>query len=418
MLISKLLPVRRILFKELVRKTKHALGVLFLTGSGGALMASEAPGHLAVMEQFAAYKQDTEQQFLEYEAALDKAYKEFAGQIEEAWGDQQLTDNHRWVQYSGDLKARTIVDYKSNQLVLEYTDVAIDETTEEDIEKGISELMVTSLQGAIENDQVLVQASVHSGVPLPKPELDVPMLSWTSLQSQDTAVDAPLVAEKNSAETENSAAVATNSDVKALISQAAKDYQVLSRRLTVVIELPEEFGVHKAKRFWPHTAKYAKQWKLEPALVMAIIHTESSFNPMARSRIPAYGLMQIVPRTAGRDASKVIYGKSKLFDSGYLFNPENNIKVGAAYLHVLTNRYLKGIHNPESRLYCAVAAYNTGTANVASAFIGQKSMQKAFSHINHLEPSEVYDTLANNLPYDETRSYLRKVIGRYQYYTN
>lgn len=382
---------------------------------GSIGIASEVPGHLAVMEQFSAYRKDTEQQFLEYEEALNKAYQEFSAKIETSWGDRQLTDAHRWVQYSDNLQTRTVVDYQTNQLVLQYNNITDDERFDRDIEGDVSALLTTSLQSAIENDQVLVQASEHSGQPLPQPEADVPMLAWQD--PMFASEGQPLMANKHKAEAENSSAVASP-NVQALVGGATKDYQSLSRRLTVVIQLPEEFGVHRAKHFWPHTAKYAKHWKLEPALVMAIIHTESSFNPMARSRIPAYGLMQIVPRTAGRDAAKVIYGKSKLLDSSYLFNPENNIKVGAAYLHVLMSRYLKGIHNPESRLYCAVAAYNTGTANVASAFIGQKSMQKAFSHINHLEPSEVYDTLANNLPYNETRGYLRKVIGRYQYYTN
>ncbi len=54
---------------------------------------------------------------------------------------------------------------------------------------------------------------------------------------------------------------------------------------------------------------YAGEFKLDPALVMSVIYNESRFNPLAKSYVPAYGLMQIVPKSAGVDAIQFLEGK-------------------------------------------------------------------------------------------------------------
>jgi membrane-bound lytic murein transglycosylase C len=146
------------------------------------------------------------------------------------------------------------------------------------------------------------------------------------------------------------------------------------------------------------------------------METESSFNPMAKSHIPAYGLMQIVPHTAGKDATSYLYGKSKILAPSYLYKPENNITIGAAYLHLLHYKYMRRIKNPQSRMYCAIAAYNTGASNVAKAFINRASFNKAVTEINKLKPAQVYDKLRNYLPRKETRKYVEKVSKRMEKY--
>src|SRR5690554_6218531 len=123
----------------------------------------------------------------------------------------------------------------------------------------------------------------------------------------------------------------------------------------------------------------ATKWQVEPALVMAIMQTESAFNPMARSHIPAFGLMQIVPSSAGRDASKAVWGKDQLLSGQQLFNPHTNIELGCAYLNILDTRYLAAIKHPQSRLYCTICAYNTGAGNVARA--DRKSTRLNSSHV-------------------------------------
>jgi membrane-bound lytic murein transglycosylase C len=61
-------------------------------------------------------------------------------------------------------------------------------------------------------------------------------------------------------------------------------------------------------------------------------------------------------------------------------------------------------------MYCVIAAYNTGSGNVAKAFVGNTSTESAFKVINQLTPEQVYATLKKDLPYAETRRYIVKVI--------
>lgn len=159
----------------------------------------------------------------------------------------------------------------------------------------------------------------------------------------------------------------------------------------------------------------AKKYNLSPALIMAIIETESNFNPYAISSVPAYGLMQIVPSTAGRDSWRYLHNQDKSPSKQYLFNTNNNIRMGSAYLYLLHNRYLKDVKHPLSRQYCAIAAYNTGASNVYRAFNGKKAL--ALRMINQLKPKEVYQRLRQKLPYKETRRYIQKVITAKRNYT-
>jgi membrane-bound lytic murein transglycosylase C len=172
-------------------------------------------------------------------------------------------------------------------------------------------------------------------------------------------------------------------------------------------KLPE-----RARTLDPTVQKFAKQAKLDDALVFAIIETESAFNPMARSAVPAYGLMQIVPSSAGQDATQELYGRAKILSPSYLYNGDNNIKIGATYLKIVYYRYFSGIKNPTSRLYCTIAAYNTGAGNVAKAFVGKRKLKPAFKVINSLTPQQVYNKLIKDLPYEETQDYVQRVTHR------
>jgi len=80
-------------------------------------------------------------------------------------------------------------------------------------------------------------------------------------------------------------------------------------------------------------------------------------------------------------------------------------------------RYLKEIKNPTSRLYCAIASYNTGIGNVARAFNkGKKGRLKAMKVINTLSPDEVYNIIKKRT-HTETQRYLDKVLESKQYFT-
>jgi membrane-bound lytic murein transglycosylase C len=139
---------------------------------------------------------------------------------------------------------------------------------------------------------------------------------------------------------------------------------------------------------------------------------------MARSHVPAYGLMQIVPHSAGRDASELLFGREVLLSPSYLYGEGNNINVGTAYLYLLYNRYLAEIRDPVSRMYCSIAAYNTGPGNVARAFADTTKVSNAAGIINRMTPQQVYTHLVSRLPYQETRDYLQKVTTCMAMYQN
>lgn len=98
-------------------------------------------------------------------------------------------------------------------------------------------------------------------------------------------------------------------------------------------------------RYEQEILRHARLHDVSPALVKAVIHAESAFNPQARSRVGAQGLMQLMPATAAE------LGVSSPYD------PEQNIDGGVRYLAMLLKMY-----NNDVRL--ATAAYNAGPGAV------------------------------------------------------
>ncbi|MFT4930050.1 MAG: membrane-bound lytic murein transglycosylase C, partial [Phenylobacterium sp.] len=139
----------------------------------------------------------------------------------------------------------------------------------------------------------------------------------------------------------------------------------------------------------------------------AIIETESSFNPFAVSSANAYGLMQVVPSTAGKDVYQRIHKKPGMPSKQVLFTPKDNIDIGTAYLHILQNNYLNKINNQQSRHFAMISAYNGGAGNVFKTFSPNRS--EAPKVINKLPASGVYHQLTKQHPRAESRRYLEKV---------
>lgn len=116
---------------------------------------------------------------------------------------------------------------------------------------------------------------------------------------------------------------------------------------------------------------YAEQYRLAPALLMAVIKAESDFNPTIISKAGAVGLMQLIPETAIR------HGVRNLYDT------RENIAGGAKHLRYLLDRF-------HGNVRLALAAYNAGERKV--------------------------DRYRQIPPFKETRSYVKKVMGFYRDY--
>ncbi len=166
----------------------------------------------------------------------------------------------------------------------------------------------------------------------------------------------------------------------------------------------------KIKRYRALVSKAAKRFNLSEAMLFAIIQTESNFSPALVSSQSAMGLMQLLPSTAGGEVHQYLHGRSAVMTHDDLSNPEVNILFGATYMHLLLTRHLGGIKDSNSRIYCALAAYNMGPGRLIRFF--GSGHADAINNINKLDAHEVYTRLTTVLPIAETRAYVAKVTDR------
>jgi membrane-bound lytic murein transglycosylase C len=184
--------------------------------------------------------------------------------------------------------------------------------------------------------------------------------------------------------------------------------------LRITMPMVSQHQVVAARSFGRLVVRSANKYRVDTALIYAVIETESSFNPLAVSPSNAYGLMQVMPRTAGRDVMDKIYKSDRTPSKRYLLDPEQNIDFGTAYLSILRDNYLRGINNPLAQEYCMIASYNGGAGQLLKSFHRDRS--EALRRINRMSAKDVYRHITRRHPKAETRNYLKKVIERKQKY--
>lgn len=102
--------------------------------------------------------------------------------------------------------------------------------------------------------------------------------------------------------------------------------------------------------------RYAKEYKISPSFIAAVIYTESRFHKDSVSSVGATGLMQIMPSTGARLAKTL--GDTD-FSTSKLYEPERNIRYGSYYLKELIDRH-------QGDMDKALMAYNGGEGAVIS----------------------------------------------------
>ncbi|MCB4205574.1 transglycosylase SLT domain-containing protein [Deferribacterales bacterium Es71-Z0220] len=350
--------------------------------------------------EFDSYKKQLDEEFENYKRILDEELQNYKKEIGAYWSDLKISNNKIFVEYSQDKKSRKIVDYENDRLIVEVkVDNLSDKTSsirkvQELVEDTINENLVTAFERDQVSKNVERRLSKKSNIVVTG---DIPKVNVLS----------PYIAKETDLEK-----IRENIKISDIKEVDGKDSKVLR----VEINLPNKDLKEKVNFVKKYVFNYAGVHRIRPEVIFSIIHNESYFNPLAKSYVPAYGLMQIVPKTAGADATKFLFGKEKILAPSYLYNPDNNIKIGAAYFRILYYSYLKDIKNPTSRLYCSIAAYNTGSGNVAKAFVGSYNISAAVNVINRMSPDDVYRTLKRSLPYDETKRYLDKVLDKIKVY--
>ncbi len=373
----------------------------------------------STQKSYANYKKALQQGFEEYKKSLNEGFKEYKKSLSKEWKNPELTTKTTFVEYSKDKKVKRKVDYKNNQIEIDV--IAKDETTaKKRMAKSLISLSTENVKTAFNKNPVLKKVNEKLSK---TPNLKAVIIN-------KPASTEPIVADmiyKTPPKPKQILKYAIN-NVKKHKIVIAKSKVPNTHVYKLIIKLPPKAFLAKAKIYKNEVFNRAEKFKLTPEFIYAIIHTESSFNPMARSYVPAFGLMQLVPQTAGVEAYKKVYGSKKILTPSYLYNANNNILMGSAYLNVLYYRYMKKIKNPISRLYCSIAAYNTGAGNVACAFNstskdykgrtkcirsrGDYNIYKASKKINQMTPEQVYNYLLKNLRYDEAKNYLKRVSKR------
>ncbi len=311
------------------------------------------------------------------------------GRVRQTWGEKEVKvpEQKKYVKYTQNYMSRTIVDFDNGTIVVETLN---DKAPKESLKNAIVTTILTP------DDPRSVD--LFSDKPVTLTSDKPPYLLGLVLDQQGQPIRTPAQADAFAASALETATKSRPVDQNGTARQA----------LIAEIKMVANFSNKQAEKYRATVTRFAEQFKISPSLIFAVIRTESNFNPFAVSSAPAYGLMQLVPTSGGRDAYRKAKGTDTIPSREYLFDPENNIELGSAYLNVLSYNLLEDIGNEVSREYCVISAYNTGPRNVFRTFASDN--KAALNQINSLEPPAVYDRLRNNLPYQETRDYLVKVV--------
>lgn len=140
--------------------------------------------------------------------------------------------------------------------------------------------------------------------------------------------------------------------------------------------------------YWDIVETICHKYGIDPLLILSVMREESMFNPNANSIAGAVGLMQLIPKTALWLDSNLQLG---IKNTSQIFEIKNNISLGTYYLSILMKEF-------GSHAY-VIAAYNAGEERVRKW--SQKGNYKSI------------DEFIEDIPYYETRNYVKKVMTSY-----
>ncbi len=305
--------------------------------------------------------------------------------VEQQWDDFQDSNNKEWVDYSAETDSRSRVDFENGEV--EFSTLIpvkdLPSKKEEQVKKA-KELATVKVK-----KQIRKVLSTDNDV---KKEV---------LKDQIKDPEGKNVTKENAGEyVEKHVTTKMKVEEKPVV---AKD-GVPRVKVTVKVKMVPQHLRIRAEKYKSQVNSYAAQYSIDPALIYALIHTESYFNPLAKSYIPAYGLMQLVPKSGAMDAYYYLHKKKKILPGEYLYDPDNNVKLGSTYFHILNSIYLKQLKNVENREALSIAAYNWGIGNIKKKIIDK-------NNVDTLSRKEVVALIDKTAP-KETRDYVRRVEKR------
>ncbi|MDV7106303.1 membrane-bound lytic murein transglycosylase MltC [Vibrio sp. TH_r3] len=331
-------------------------------------------------------------QFQKDNDALNALIDSFSGSIEKKWGSKEIriAGKSNYIKYIDNYLSRSEVNFSDGLITVETVALT-------DPKKHLKNAIVTTL--LTPDDPAHVDLFSSSSVKLE----GQPFLYKQVLDNDNQPIQWQWRA---------------NKFADYLIETQLKSKNVdFKKAYYVTIPMVQEHFELRSYKYADIVQKASKKYDIPEDLIYAIIKTESSFNPYAVSWANAYGLMQVVPKTAGADVFKLVKKQPGIPTPEYLFDPEKNIDTGTAYFYILKNRYLKDVKNPLSLEYSMISAYNGGTGGVLNTF-DKNSRTRAMSQLNSLQPNQVYWALTQKHGNSESRRYLEKVTDYKKEFSN
>lgn len=345
-----------------------------------------------------------EKEYQDYVKAEQEAYANFVKKMSNLWGGDNVIEstNKEWVEYSDGGNSRSSVDFEEGKATIEIIVTHEEEKSEVKLEKKVEEKI----------KELIVSRGKTKDYDTEK-EKAVPLQSTAVLENQIQTPSGEVVTEDN-----------VDGSVKEIVKETAIEKKEITgddgqkrQVVTVKLDLVPDHIRTRAEKYQNEVEKYCRKYGVDPAMAFAVMQTESSFNPKAKSHIPAYGLMQIVPASAGKDCAQSLKKPFSKPTANYLYEPENNIEMGVHYLHLLKKRYYTKVENKDSQDLCVIASYNTGAGNVARALRGDTNIFKAIPQINAMSYDELFKYFEKKL-LPETQNYIRKVTERMKVFSN
>ncbi len=373
----------------------------------------------------------------ESEERLRKKREKFKNAVEKKWDTYKESTSKSYVTYSKDLSSRTIVDFEKGEVTIE---VIVDEEDPKydsyeskydlDIDKQFANrykikknllsiktrlLNIITMFVLQSDDDTNNDGSENSSFAKQLSKLLKEKGDDGQPILKDQLVDAGGKAVEGVGNTLSAAKDLISDKTKKVRMHFAKDGK---KRTIISIKIPlsDDHMEKRRQRYKELIEIEARRFNIPTEIALAIAETESAFNPKAKSHVPAYGLMQLVPKTGARDAYQWIYKKDKFITGRYLYKPRNNVELGCAYLSMIRHHYFSDIRDDERAYLCAIPAYNTGVGNVSKALIDKKNIREAAKKANKMNRDELYNKLYSDLSSKEAKNYLKKVWTRKENY--
>jgi len=294
-------------------------------------------------QQFEQFSDSQSEQYYRLRDRLDRQNQLLTEHARAMWGRYQESTPVLWVSYADDARAVAATDFDKGEITLE--------------------AVVDSSLPLAEREQqarLLIRGRLHDILATEVGEvvvLENQVIAPGGAGEILTPDNAGELFDRSMAGQVKPVAPITGDD------RARRDHYQLRLHL-----VPDHLRV-RLQRFLPYVVQHARTWNIKPSYLLAFMHQESMFNPLAVGDVRfggkilhAQGLMQLVPEFAGREINRRVLNEDVPPAVDTLRDPSRNIWYGAAYLSYMRDeRFLSRADNDRDKsMWLSVVAYNAG----------------------------------------------------------